>query len=100
MGQLSCNLDLPPFSNVCLSFSYFFPSASNLLSFSSLYVCHLVDYTTPEVPLSLFGLGHDWTCTFRGAPLPRCGQARAPEFTFAKRLNPNSASAMKGQAIL
>jgi hypothetical protein len=33
------------------------------------------DYATPEVPLSLFGLGHDWACTFRGAPLPDCGQA-------------------------
>jgi len=36
---------------------------------------HLVDYATHEVPLPLFGLGHDWACTFSGAPLPRCGQA-------------------------
>jgi len=34
-----------------------------------------LDYATHEVPLPLFGLGHDWACTFRGAPLPHCGQA-------------------------
>ena len=34
---------------------------------------HLLDYTTHEVPLPLFGLGHDWACTFRGAPLPLRG---------------------------
>jgi len=34
-----------------------------------------LDYATHEVPLPLFGLGHDWACTFRGAPLPLCGQA-------------------------
>jgi len=28
-----------------------------------------------KVPLPLFGLGHDGACTFRGAPLPRVGQA-------------------------
>jgi len=32
---------------------------------------YLLDYATHEVPLPLFGLGHDWTCTFRGAPLPQ-----------------------------
>ena len=43
---------------------------------------HLLDYATHEVPLPLFGLGYDWACTFRGAPLTHCGQARAPEFTL------------------
>jgi len=43
---------------------------------------HLLDYTTHEVPLPLFGLGHDWACTFRGAPLPPRRQARAPEFSM------------------
>jgi len=36
---------------------------------------HLFEYTAHEVPLPLFGLGYDWACTFRGAPLPRLGQA-------------------------
>ena len=36
---------------------------------------HLLDYAAHEVPLLLFGLDHDWACTFRGAPLPLCGQA-------------------------
>jgi hypothetical protein len=36
---------------------------------------HLLDYAAHEVPLPLFGLGYDWVCTFRGAPLPRLGQA-------------------------
>jgi hypothetical protein len=36
---------------------------------------HLLDYPTHEVPLPLFGLGYDWACTFRGAPLPLLGQA-------------------------
>jgi len=31
---------------------------------------HLLDYITHEVPLPLFGHGHDWACIFRGAPLP------------------------------
>jgi hypothetical protein len=35
----------------------------------------ILDYAAHEVPLLLFGLGHDWACTFRGAPLPHCGQA-------------------------
>jgi len=35
----------------------------------------LLDYAAHEVPLPLFGLGYDWACTFRGAPLPRLGQA-------------------------
>ena len=35
----------------------------------------LLDYATHEVPLPLFGLGHDRACTFCGAPLPHCGQA-------------------------
>jgi hypothetical protein len=30
----------------------------------------VLDYAALEVPLPLFGLGHDWACTFRGAPLP------------------------------
>ena len=34
-----------------------------------------LDYATHEVPLPLFGLGHDRACIFRGAPLPHCGQA-------------------------
>ena len=47
----------------------FYPSALH-------NVCHPVDYTTHEVPLFLFGLGHDWTCTlpFRGAPLLTVGK--------------------------
>jgi len=49
---------------------------------------HLVDYATHEVPLPLFGLGHDWACTFSGAPLPCCGQARAPEFIFCEASQP------------
>ena len=36
---------------------------------------HLLEYTAHEVPLPSFGLGYDWACTFRGAPLPRLGQA-------------------------
>ena len=36
---------------------------------------HLLDYIAHEVPLPLFGLGHDWACTFRGAPLPLLGKA-------------------------
>ena len=37
---------------------------------------HLVDYIAHEVPLPLFGLGYDWACIFRGAPLPlSTGQA-------------------------
>ena len=36
---------------------------------------HLLGYTAHEVPLPLFGLGHDWACTFRGAPLPLRGHA-------------------------
>ena len=35
---------------------------------------HLFDYTAHEVPLPIFGLGHDWACAFRGAPLPLWGQ--------------------------
>ena len=35
---------------------------------------HLIDYTTHEVPLPLFGLGHDRACTFCGAPLPLVGK--------------------------
>jgi len=35
---------------------------------------HLLDYATHEVPLPLFGLGHDWVCIFRGAPLPPVGK--------------------------
>ena len=35
----------------------------------------LLDYIAHEVPLPLFGLGYDWACTFRGAPLPLLGQA-------------------------
>jgi len=31
---------------------------------------HLLESTPHEVPLPLFGLGYDGTCTFRGAPLP------------------------------
>ena len=89
----------PSFSNVCCRSPIYSPPPLTSCPSALRNVCRLVDYTTPEVPLSLFGLGHDWACTFRGAPLPRCGQARAPEFTFVKRLNPNSASAMKGQAI-
>jgi len=30
----------------------------------------VLDYVAHEVPLPLFGLGHDWASTFRGAPLP------------------------------
>jgi len=47
---------------------------------------HLPEYTAHEVPLPSFGLGYDWACTFRGAPLPRLGQAS--EFTFVGRLHP------------
>ena len=36
-----------------------------------------LDYAMHEVPLPLFGFGHDWVCIFREAPLPQCGQARA-----------------------
>ena len=36
---------------------------------------HLLEYTAHEVPLPLFGLGYGGACTFRGAPLPRLGQA-------------------------
>ena len=36
---------------------------------------HLLESTAHEVPLPLFGLGYDRACTFRGAPLPRVGQA-------------------------
>ena len=49
---------------------------------------HLLDFAAHEVPLPLFGLGYDWACTFRGAPLPPLGQARAPKFTFVRRLHP------------
>ena len=90
-----------------------------------------VDYTTHEVPLSLFGLGHDWTsrlvfslrrntvdytrpkcrCSYLALAMighahsverlypTYCGQARAPEFRFVMRLNPNSALAMNGQTF-
>ena len=34
----------------------------------------LLDYATHEVPLPLFGFGHDWACTFREAPLPTLGK--------------------------
>ena len=43
---------------------------------------YLLDYAMHEVPLPLFGLGHDRACIFCGAPLPHCGQAWAPEFTL------------------
>ena len=35
----------------------------------------LLIYIAHEVPLPLFGLGYDWACIFRGAPLPLLGQA-------------------------
>jgi len=35
---------------------------------------HLIDFIAHEVPLPLFGLGYDWACIFRGAPLPLGGK--------------------------
>jgi len=72
----------PRNNGICLppSISYFFLLATNISTFSTpsvkqgVFQVHLVDYATHEVPLPLFGLGHDWVCTFRGAPLP-FGQA-------------------------
>jgi len=57
---------------------------------------HLLDY---EVPLPFVGLGHDWACTFREAPLPQCGQSMSFRVRFVRRLHPNSALAMSGQAL-
>ncbi len=63
---------------------------------------HLLDYATHEVPLPLFGLGHDWACTFCGAPLPHCGQAMpsmSSRVHIVKCLHPNSALAMIRQTL-
>ena len=64
---------IPPFSN---------PNLRHLPKMLPLVVSvgtrvgktHL-DYIAHEVPLPLFGFGHDWACTFHGAPLPLLGQA-------------------------
>ena len=55
------------------------PNSQPPVSYIKVY---LLDYATPEVPLPLFDLGHDWASTFREVPLPQWGQAWASEFTL------------------
>jgi len=50
---------------------------------------HLLDYPAHEVPLLSFGLGYEWACIFRGAPLPLLGGKHELQSSlFVRRLHP------------
>ena len=53
---------------------------------------------THELPLPFFGLGHDWTCTFR-APLPQLWASTSSRVYLLKRVYPNSALAMTRHSL-